>query len=145
VSNYAKKLMDPRWQKRRLEIMQRDEWKCLRCGDGKTTLNVHHLKYVYGRDPWEYQDDQLETLCENCHKKEHGISSRPAERREIVFESLQLYRDPERVREINKDLKALTEQVGEIERKDSRSPVLIILVGEIRDLLQEKVALRKVR
>ncbi len=28
---YAEQLKDPRWQKRRLEILQRDEWRCL-CG-----------------------------------------------------------------------------------------------------------------
>lgn len=29
---YAKKLMDPRWQKKRLEIFKRDGWKCQNCG-----------------------------------------------------------------------------------------------------------------
>ena len=39
---YVEKLKDPRWQRKRLEILQRDDWKCYWCKDDKTTLNVHH-------------------------------------------------------------------------------------------------------
>lgn len=62
---YSEKLKDPRWQKRRLEIMQRDEFRCRICRDEKNTLNVHHCNY-YG-DPWEAPDEDLVTLCESCH------------------------------------------------------------------------------
>lgn len=34
-------------------------------------LNVHHLHYKRGAAPWEYDDNELVTLCESCHKKEH--------------------------------------------------------------------------
>lgn len=64
--NYIEKLRDPRWQKRRLEIMERDGWACLACGDKKSTLSVHHL--VYTGEPWEAPAHHLETLCENCHE-----------------------------------------------------------------------------
>lgn len=70
---YEDLLKDPRWQKRRLEIMQRDNFTCQRCGvglDDGIPLNVHHL--VYRRCyPWEYYDYELVTLCENCHKDSH--------------------------------------------------------------------------
>mgnify|MGYP000949982809 CR=1 len=69
-SNYSEKLKDPRWQKRRLEIMNRDDFTCRKCGDKTKTLNVHHLSYIKGRDPWDYRDDILVTLCEDCHKAE---------------------------------------------------------------------------
>ena len=69
---YSEKLRDPRWQKRRLEIMQRDGWKCLRCGDSTKTLNVHHQEYIKGRDPWEYPESLLEILCEECHENHHN-------------------------------------------------------------------------
>lgn len=65
--DYAEKLKDPRWQKKRLKIFERDEWKCLCCGDSKETLHVHHLTYSKG-DPWKAPDNQLETLCETCHE-----------------------------------------------------------------------------
>lgn len=61
------KYTDPRWQKKRLEVMQRDGFECLHCGNGKATLNVHHCYYVAGRDPWEYHSNSLQTLCEECH------------------------------------------------------------------------------
>jgi hypothetical protein len=83
---YAEKLRDPRWQKRRLEVMQRDNWKCLRCGDGTKTLNVHHKEYIKGRDPWQYPNHLLETLCEDCHGEHHGVDRK--ERLEALAESV---------------------------------------------------------
>lgn len=67
--SYAEKLRDPRWQKMRLEIMQRDEFTCLACKSKTETLNVHHRYYEQGHDPWDYPDDALATLCETCHKE----------------------------------------------------------------------------
>ena len=69
-SSYSKKLRDPRWQKKRLVIMERDEWKCQQCAASTTTLNVHHCYYVRGREPWDYEDESLVTLCEECHYNE---------------------------------------------------------------------------
>ena len=63
---YSEKLKDPKWQKKRLEILERDGFKCLYCGDEETTLHVHHKKY--NGNPWEAKDDDLESLCEHCHK-----------------------------------------------------------------------------
>lgn len=69
-SEYSKKLLDPRWQKKRLEILSRDEFKCQSCGDETNTLHVHHRMYIQGREPWEYDDKQLITLCWVCHEEE---------------------------------------------------------------------------
>ena len=57
----------------RLEVMGRDGFACKHCGDKTTTLNVHHEYYERGRDPWDYPMSALETVCEPCHKAEHGI------------------------------------------------------------------------
>lgn len=70
MSAYAKKLRDPRWQKKRLEILRRDNWTCFWCGDTESTLHVHHTVYT-GKDPWETWDDCLLTLCEACHSIYH--------------------------------------------------------------------------
>lgn len=61
---------DPRWQKKRLEIMQRDEFMCQNCYDEESTLNVHHKYYIHNKKPWEYHDQLLITLCEECHQFE---------------------------------------------------------------------------
>ena len=37
-------------------------------------LNVHHRYYVTGLKPWEYDDDALVTLCQECHQKRHEIA-----------------------------------------------------------------------
>ncbi len=67
---YLRKLRDPRWQRKRLEIMQRDEFTCQYCYDTQTTLNVHHNYYQSDREPWDYPEAALITLCENCHTEE---------------------------------------------------------------------------
>ncbi len=69
-TDYGKKLRDPRWQKRRLEIMERDEFRCQHCMDSEETLNVHHCYYSKGNDPWDYPNTSLVTLCETCHEEE---------------------------------------------------------------------------
>lgn len=68
---YSEKLKDPRWQKKRLEIMQRDNFKCEICGDTESTLVVHHWMYTKNTDPWDYPNEILSTLCEYCHEEEH--------------------------------------------------------------------------
>lgn len=67
---YAEKLKDPRWQKLRLLVFQRDMFKCTNCGDGKRSLQVHHIDYEPGYEPWEYPIEFLKTLCEKCHADE---------------------------------------------------------------------------
>ena len=64
---YKEQLQHPLWQKKRLEIMQRDNFSCVNCKDDQTILNVHHKKYINGKMPWEYLDKDLITLCEKCH------------------------------------------------------------------------------
>ena len=69
MSNYSSQLRDPRWQRKRLEIMERDKFSCRYCGDKEKTLNVHHVIYQRGKAPWEYDAGLLLTLCEDCHEQ----------------------------------------------------------------------------
>lgn len=73
MSVYSELLKDPRWQKLRLEVFQRDNFKCLACLSTEKTLHVHHLHYVGGRKPWEYTTDELITVCEGCHERETAL------------------------------------------------------------------------
>lgn len=66
---YAATLTDPRWQRKRLEIFQRDNFACLECSVTTKTLHVHHLSYKPDTQPWEYPDDNFQTLCWECHEK----------------------------------------------------------------------------
>jgi NAD-dependent SIR2 family protein deacetylase len=67
---YLEKLKDPRWQKKRLTILERDEWQCQHCGEKSNTLHVHHTYYKPGANPWDANDKTLITLCADCHKEE---------------------------------------------------------------------------
>ena len=69
---YRLERQDPRWQKKRLQIMERDEFKCVDCEDSTATLNVHHSYYVKGRKCWQYPLFALKTLCHKCHTKHHS-------------------------------------------------------------------------
>lgn len=67
-TSYSEKLRDPRWQKKRLCVMQRDRFACRDCGDEKSTLQVHHCYYEKG-GPWMTRDIFLLTLCYPCHER----------------------------------------------------------------------------
>jgi len=75
---YIDKFKDPRWQKKRLEILDRDNFKCqsIYCpqeDDPPPTVHVHHLMYLKDRDPWDYNNAFLITLCNECHERVHGV------------------------------------------------------------------------
>jgi hypothetical protein len=69
---YSDKLKSPKWQKKRLEILNRDNFTCRMCGSEDKTLHIHHLEY-YNCEPWEYDNRLLITLCENCHESEEFL------------------------------------------------------------------------
>ena len=69
---YREKLKDPRWQRRRLEVMQAANWRCQHCGRGSTELHAHHALYIKDREPWEYPDKLLVCLCGDCHGEWHS-------------------------------------------------------------------------
>jgi hypothetical protein len=70
-SAYSKSLRDPRWQKKRLEILQARGWKCEECGDKTKELQVHHGYYDRMLKPWEYEDSTMRVMCETCHDSWH--------------------------------------------------------------------------
>lgn len=69
-TGYSEKLQNPLWQRKRLEIFNRDNWTCQSCGCKTVQLEVHHVDYFEGKDPWEYDYDSLITVCRNCHEQE---------------------------------------------------------------------------
>jgi 5-methylcytosine-specific restriction endonuclease McrA len=75
VSTYSELLRDPRWQRKRLEILSQSNFTCEECGAGEKTLNVHHIKYRKGAKPWEYSDFELKSLCEECHHWWHEFKA----------------------------------------------------------------------
>lgn len=72
---YSEKLRHPKWQKKRLEILSRDGFKCLFCGSEDKNLQVHHLLYKR-RDPWDYPDYLYQTLCDDCHAERQLLTDK---------------------------------------------------------------------
>jgi len=64
------KYLDPRWQKLRLSVLERDGWTCKICGDDVNTLYVHHRYYTPKKEIWDYDLDAFVTLCKSCHEEE---------------------------------------------------------------------------
>jgi len=76
TADFFAKYKDPRWQKKRLEVMQQASFRCESCESDTKTLNVHHKSYKKNRNPWEYEEHELECLCEDCHNVKHEVKSR---------------------------------------------------------------------
>jgi hypothetical protein len=74
LMTYSEKLLTRKWQEKRVRIFERDNFKCKNeCCKNKIDnqrLEIHHLMYMGGIDPWDYSNDMLITLCNVCHGKE---------------------------------------------------------------------------
>jgi hypothetical protein len=64
---YAVLLKKGEWLKKRVEVLERDGYKCRDCRE-EDNLQVHHCWYAKGA-PWETPNEFLMTLCENCHER----------------------------------------------------------------------------
>lgn len=87
---YNEQLKTPAWQEKALEIKRRDLFICQHCKETKPILHVHHKAYVFEWKAWEYPNDYLITLCDECHLEAHEWISRI----DITIESLLINVDP---------------------------------------------------
>jgi hypothetical protein len=69
--SYSQKLQDPRWLEARLRVLARDGRRCVNDPNHRMPLEVHHLSYASGCEPWEYPLDNFVTLCRDCHLAAH--------------------------------------------------------------------------
>ena len=69
--SYGDYLNSETWRKKRIKAFRRDKFKCIYCGGNAT--QVHHKIY-----PKEWGSETIRLLvsiCSNCHKKLHEIST----------------------------------------------------------------------
>ena len=72
---YKKYLDSPEWKKLSMAILNRDKWKCVKCGVRRrykgveTYLQVHHLTY---ENIFHEKLEDLTTLCKSCHDASHN-------------------------------------------------------------------------
>lgn len=157
MPSYGEKLKDPRWQRKRLEILQRSDFSCEQCGTQEKTLHVHHKVYRKGAAPWEYADEELEALCEDCHgtwheireRIDHGLQALPISYRMTVLGFVESMVDDARLSRdhltggiaagrgdyLTGYAAALLQQFGWVERAGALLPELIDKHGQCSDCL----------
>ena len=75
---YERLLKSDYWKGYSYSLIKERNFTCEDCGrrfyGERNKLQVHHLVY---RDvnPWSYSPDEVVVLCEDCHKKRHGIAT----------------------------------------------------------------------
>lgn len=68
--DYKEQLLTSEWRKKREHILNIRGRRCEKCGSN-INLHVHHSFYINGRMAWEYEDHQLNVLCNKCHSYQH--------------------------------------------------------------------------
>ena len=112
-TSYSEKLRDPRWQKKRLCVMQRDGFACRDCGDEKSTLQVRHCHYEKG-GPWATDERLLLTLCGDCHQKRGDLESDGKRALGFIFANSSNASDDESLRELIVSLVSNVDQQGRV-------------------------------
>lgn len=87
---YFQQIKHPNWQRKRLEVLEENNFECINCGAKDQELHVHHPYYRKGAMVWEYESSELQCLCHKCHKDAHELDER-------IKKALALCRDKERV------------------------------------------------
>lgn len=66
---YHAYLETPEWKERRRMALLAGQHRCNRCRS-TAPLHVHHRTYAHVGDEWP---EDLEVLCADCHRAEHGL------------------------------------------------------------------------
>jgi 5-methylcytosine-specific restriction endonuclease McrA len=63
--------LDPlSYENLRQQVLRRDNWRCQSCG-AMSNLEVHHREFRSHSGP--DSEENLITLCGDCHRAEHGL------------------------------------------------------------------------
>lgn len=75
-SEYKQLLSTDYWRGYSFAIIKERDFTCHDCKrrffNQRQKLQIHHLVY-YNVAPWSYYPHEIVVLCEECHKKRHGI------------------------------------------------------------------------
>jgi len=67
-TTYAAKLKDPRWKRKRRDLIIAAGCACEECGDKESRLQIHHKYHDHSLAPWEYPHKAMCVLCSGCKK-----------------------------------------------------------------------------
>lgn len=70
---FDKRLTGAKWRRIRRAVLDRDGWRCQRCGR-PGALEVHHID----RDPGDNRLENLQAVCRPCHIDLHRPPVAPA-------------------------------------------------------------------
>jgi len=73
---YYEQIKSPLWQRKRLEVLEANDFQCQTCLSVDEELHIHHPLYRRGAMIWEYKVSELQCLCHKCHKEVHAIDER---------------------------------------------------------------------
>lgn len=71
---YAEKLKDPRWQRKKTQVWERDDYTCCACGTKSEQVHAHHTNYT--GEPWDAPLKDMVTLCHKCHTHQKEFKRR---------------------------------------------------------------------
>lgn len=61
-----------RWKALRMKVLERDDWRCVQCGE-RRRLEVDHVQSVRTRPDLAWSIDNLQCLCGGCHARKTRI------------------------------------------------------------------------
>lgn len=144
MSAYADLLKDPRWQRKRLEVLERANWTCQRCACDSRQLHAHHKRYIKGRKPWEYESDLLECLCDGCHDVVHAeldaleqrIASQPTHMLPALLDAVEAQIGNQQIKPTHPRLAGVFDKLGQ-GLSGFNPTALIDAQNELRDIVDE--------
>lgn len=86
---YEALLKSDYWKGYSYSLIKERNFTCEDCGrrfvNERNKLQVHHLVYR-DTNPWSYKPEEVIVLCEDCHKRRHGITQElEAKPKEVFF------------------------------------------------------------
>ncbi len=74
AGNVRKFYKSTAWERKRKQVLKRDNWECQKCKDEggySRATTVHHIKHLTDRPDLALTDSNLVSLCSACHNEEH--------------------------------------------------------------------------
>src|ERR1700679_601174 len=68
---YEYKLRLPEWAEFREFVLDAKGYLCEHCESQTTSPQIHHKLYIAGREPWDYELEDVKVLCQRCHETIH--------------------------------------------------------------------------
>ena len=125
---YEKLLNSDYWKGYSYSLIKERNFTCEDCGrqfnNERNKLQVHHLVY---RDvnPWSYKPEELIVLCEDCHKKRHGIYSEVGQTK---YSGIAKDTTTISSSDIEKEFDSSSNQHGHIKKNTTKYAILVALL-----------------